>query len=164
MIEVLNIILNYYFESNKIFDKNSAWANVIKLFIISQSVCPWQAFPPTLMLVVEARAQCYKTFYGRKLRLFIISQSVVPGNPFQSSLMFEGKAGAYPNETPFRCSTLGYTPGFIHKHQTRQEKIGKGKHSSLLRKFIHYGRKKFYNIDTWSLAGKSLVRDKRSNF
>jgi len=32
----------------------------------------------------------------------------VPGKPFQPSLMFASKAGAYPNEAPFRCSTLGW--------------------------------------------------------
>jgi hypothetical protein len=31
----------------------------------------------------------------------------VLGKPFQPSLMFEGKAGAYPSEAPFRRSTLG---------------------------------------------------------
>jgi hypothetical protein len=31
----------------------------------------------------------------------------VSGKPFQPSLMFQGKAGAYPSEAPFRCSTLG---------------------------------------------------------
>jgi len=30
----------------------------------------------------------------------------VPGKPFQPSLMFAGKAGAYPSEASFRCSTL----------------------------------------------------------
>jgi len=31
----------------------------------------------------------------------------VPGKPFKPSLIFAGKAGAYPSEAPFRCSTLG---------------------------------------------------------
>jgi hypothetical protein len=29
------------------------------------------------------------------------------GKPFQHGLMLGGKAGAYPIEAPFRCSTLG---------------------------------------------------------
>jgi hypothetical protein len=29
----------------------------------------------------------------------------VPRQPFQPSLMFVGKAGAYPSEAPFICST-----------------------------------------------------------
>jgi hypothetical protein len=31
----------------------------------------------------------------------------VPLKPFQASLMTVGKAGVYPFEEPFRCSTLG---------------------------------------------------------
>jgi len=30
-----------------------------------------------------------------------------PGKPFQERIVFGGKAGVYPNETPFRRSTLG---------------------------------------------------------
>ncbi len=67
MIEVFNIIFNCCFENNKNFDKNSAGANVIKLFIISYSVCPWQAFPPTLMFVGEARSQAGKSCKGQML-------------------------------------------------------------------------------------------------
>jgi len=40
----------------------------------------------------------------------------VLGKPFQPILMFAGKAGAYPSEAPFRCCTLGYAAGLIHKH------------------------------------------------
>ena len=54
-----------------------AGANVIKLFT----------------------AVIYKFSYS--VRVF------VPGKIFQPSLMFVGKAGAYPVEEPFRCSTLG---------------------------------------------------------
>jgi hypothetical protein len=39
--------------------------------------------------------------------------------PFQPSLMFASRAGAYPSEAPFTGSTLGYSPGLIHKHLTR---------------------------------------------
>jgi hypothetical protein len=31
----------------------------------------------------------------------------VPGKPFQPSLMFASKAGAYMNEAPFSCFTIG---------------------------------------------------------
>ncbi len=58
------------------------------------------------------RGQCYKTFYGRNLRIFVF----VPGKTFQPSLMFTGKAGAYPSEAPFRCTTLWYAPGLTYKH------------------------------------------------
>ncbi len=60
----------------------------------------------------QARGQCFKTFYGRKLRLFMISQSVVPCKPFQPSLMFAGKARAYLSEAPFQVlhSRVGSWP------------------------------------------------------
>jgi hypothetical protein len=57
-----------------------------------------------------------------------------------------GKAGAYSSETPFMCSTLGQAPGLALKQLTRLERLAKSKHSSLLQKFITYGRKMFYNI------------------
>jgi hypothetical protein len=46
---------------------------------------------------------------------------VVPGKPLQPSLILQGKAGAYPNEEPFGCSTLGKVPGLTSKHYTRLE-------------------------------------------
>ncbi len=36
--------------------------------------------------------------------------------------------------------------GLTHKHQTRQERLAKDKPSSLLQKFVNYGRRKFSNI------------------
>ncbi len=39
--------------------------------------------------------------------------------------------------------------GLNHKQQTKQEKIAKDKHSSLLQTFVNYGCKKFYNIGAW---------------
>jgi hypothetical protein len=66
----------------------------------------------------------------------------VPGKPnFQPGLMFTGKSRAYPNEAPLRLA-----PGFTHKHCTRLERLARDKHSSLLRKFVNYNCKKFYNI------------------
>ncbi len=70
--------------------------------------------------------------------------------PFQLSLMFAGKARVYPREAPFRCSTVDQAPALSHKHKTRLEKLAKDKRSSLLWKVVTYGRKRFYNIDTWS--------------
>jgi hypothetical protein len=46
--------------------------------------------------------QCYKTFSE-----FTIFHVFVLGKPFQHCVMIAGKAGAYPSEAPFRCSTLG---------------------------------------------------------
>ncbi len=70
----------------------------------------------------------------------------VPGKPFQPSIMFAIKAGAYMNESPFRCSTLGYAPGLTHKHLTRLERVAKNKHSSLLQKSVNYDRKIFIGL------------------
>ncbi len=67
----------------------------------------------------------------------------------QPSLIF-GSLPAYLSEAPFRNSTLGYAPYLTHKHYTRLERLARDKRSSLLRKLITCGRKKFYNIDTRS--------------
>jgi hypothetical protein len=69
-----------------------------------------------------------------------------PGKLFKPSLTFAGKAGAYPNEAFFRCSTLGYAPDFTHKYVTRLEKLARDKHSRLLQEFVTYDSKKSYNI------------------
>jgi hypothetical protein len=57
--------------------------------------------------------------------------------------MFADKAEAYPSETLFRYSSLGWAPGLTHRHQTRLEKLAGDKYSSLLRKIINYGQKSF---------------------
>ncbi len=57
--------------------------------------------------------------------------------------MFEGLGGAYLSEASFIYSTLGCAPGLTHKHNTKH---AKGKRASLLRKFVNYGRKKFYSF------------------
>jgi hypothetical protein len=69
------------------------------------------------------------------------------------------KARAYPSEAPFRCSTLGYAPGLTHKHKTRLGRLARDKHSSLLRKSVNYGRKKFYSV--WHQACKNASLSRR---
>ncbi len=53
-------------------------------------------------MVLGPRANVIKLFtaFHNKLEL-------VPGKPLQPCLMLTGKAGAYPSEAPFRCSSLG---------------------------------------------------------
>ncbi len=65
--------------------------------------------------------------------------------------MFAGKAAAYLNEAPFRCSTLGWAPDLAQKHYTRLERHATDKHSSLLQKSVYYGQKtvKCSNIGPW---------------
>ncbi len=66
----------------------------------------------------------------------------VHGKPLLPRVTFAGKAGAYPNETPFRCSTLGLT----RKHWTWLERLVREKHSNLLPKSVNFDHKKFYRI------------------
>jgi hypothetical protein len=47
---------------------------------------------------------------GPSLQMFVMP---VSGRPFQSSVMLVSEAGAYQNETPFKCSTVMYTPEAI---------------------------------------------------
>ncbi len=75
-----------------------------------------------------------ENIYARKLRLFIKARAFVPVKPFQTSVMLVGKARAYPNATPFRCSTLGYAPGLTRKHLTRLERLARDKGSSYYEK------------------------------
>ncbi len=54
--------------------------------------------------------------------------------------MFKVEARAYPS----------VAPGLIHKRKTRLEKNATDKHSNLLQALVNYGRKMFYNAETWS--------------
>ncbi len=74
--------------------------------------------------------------------------------------MFAGKAGAYPSEAPFRCSTLGQVPGLTRKHQTRLERLARDKHSSLIRKSVNYGCKKFYGTGPWPFQSSLMFASK----
>jgi hypothetical protein len=56
--------------------------------------------------------------------------------------MFADKAEAYLREAPFKCSTLGQTPGLTPKHKARLERLSRDKRSSLLQKIVTYGHKK----------------------
>jgi hypothetical protein len=49
--------------------------------------------------------------------------------------------------------TLKVGSSLACKHYTRLERLAKDMDSSLLQKSVNYGRKKFYNIDTWGGDG-----------
>ncbi len=49
--------------------------------------------------------------------------------------------------TPLRCSTLGLALGLIHKKYTILKRLARDKNSNLLREFVTFRRKKFYNIE-----------------
>ncbi len=67
-------------------------------------------------------------------------------------------------KTFFGSSTLGQAPGLTHKHQNRLERLGKDKHSSLVRKFVNYGRKKFYSIGPSDLCYKNFYGSNYCHF
>ncbi len=56
------------------------------------------------------------------------------------------RQGAYLSKAPSKCSIIGETLNIKIKYLTQLESTARDKHSSLLRKFVNYGRKKFYNI------------------
>jgi hypothetical protein len=60
--------------------------------------------------------------------------------------MLADKVRSLPmSEVPEKYSTeIG--SGLLRRHQTRLEKLARDKHSSLLRKSIKYGCKKFHNV------------------
>jgi hypothetical protein len=80
-----------------------------------------------------------------------------PGKPFQPGLIFVGKARSLPyigaSERLF--NRIGSC--FTNKHWTRLERLNRSKYSSLLLKFVTYGRKKFYNIGPGSNVIKMSV-------
>ncbi len=67
--------------------------------------------------------------------------------------MFVGKARSLPySAAPESYATWGGS-GLTYKPYTRLERLAREKHSSFLRKFVNYGRKKFNNIGPrrWSI-------------
>ncbi len=54
----------------------------------------------------ETWGQCDESFYGSHLFMNFRNKLEL----FQPSLIYAGKAGAYPSEAPFRCSTQGQAP------------------------------------------------------
>ena len=70
--------------------------------------------------------------------------------PFEPSLMFVGKYRAYLIVEQLKCALTG----FSCKHWTRMERPARDKRSRLLRKFVNYGLKKFYNIG----SGPNVVK------
>ncbi len=112
-------------------------------------------FTYIILSSVKAEANVIKLFMvvsQNFLNIFVISQRVCPWKAFSyPSLMFASKAKSLSlSGAPFRCFTW-VGSGLICKHQTRLERLARDKRSNLLRKFVTYGRKKFYNIDQKTL-------------
>jgi len=69
---------------------------------------------------------------------------VVLDKPFQPSLMFVGKAGAYPSESPLRCSTLGQAPALFVNLRLDwkglpETEAASARRSTVLGLFLQYG-------------------------
>ena len=54
------------------------------------------------------------------------------------------RPGAYPSASKRFVNRAGSC--FTNKHETKVERLVRDKHSSLLRTFVNYGHKKFYNF------------------
>jgi hypothetical protein len=81
-----------------------------------------------------------------------------PAKPFWPSVILAGKARIQPKMgAPERCFTW-VGSGLTHRHYTRLERVVREKHTSLLRKIVTIGRKKFYNTDPWGQYYKTLFR------
>ncbi len=90
-----------------------------------------------------------KNFYSHNLGFSSLARVFVPGKPFRPSLMFMGKArDVLQTAAPERCFAL-VGSGLPNKHYTWLEKLATDNSSSLIRKFVTYGRKKFDNIGPW---------------
>ncbi len=86
------------------------------------------------------RSLYYKTFYGRNLRIFIINLCVCLWQAFTA----KSNVWGWGQEPTLEWSTWKV----LHKGR-----LARDRHSSLLRKSVNYGRKKFY-----STGAKCLYR------
>jgi hypothetical protein len=73
-------------------------------------------FAPGLSFELMNWDNVIKKFYVRELRMLAINWSACPWQAFLKDVMFTNKAGTYPIESPFRCSTLVQAPGHTLKH------------------------------------------------
>jgi len=62
-------------------------------------------FAPGLSFELMNWDNVIKNFYVRELRMLAINWSVCPWQAFLKDVMVTNKAGNYPIESPFRCST-----------------------------------------------------------
>jgi hypothetical protein len=59
--------------------------------------------------------------------------------------MFASKAKSSTKRGETERGSTWVGSGLAHKHYSRLERLARDKHSSLLRKSVHYGGKKFYS-------------------
>ncbi len=111
----------------------------------------------------------FKTTTGRNvIKLFI---SVIRNkleclsleSVYQPCLKFATKSTVYLSVAVERCSTPRQATDLRHIHQIRLERLARDKHSSLLRKLVNYGRKKFYEIGPRCKQTQLLVAGTRAS-
>ncbi len=61
------------------------------------------------------------------------------------------KAGTYPNEEPFRCSTIGQAPGLAKQTTDQAGKACYGQTLKLITEVHKLRTKKFITLGTWAL-------------
>ncbi len=103
------------------------------------------------------RCQCFKTV--RNLRMFVISQSV-QHYPFQPDLICEDKARSLPQIGASKCCLTFGQPYLKTIYQA--ERPARDKHSSLLRRFVNYGRKRFITLGKYSLLQFKLEFEQKT--
>jgi hypothetical protein len=77
----------------------------------------------------------------------------------QPSLMFLGTEETYLSVKQLKGCLIWVSSGLLYKHYTRLEMLARDKHSSLLRKFVIYDCKWFYNIGAKRQCYKKFVRN-----
>ncbi len=97
--------------------------------------------------------------------MFVMSQIVCPWQGFPAESNICGLQLELPQSgAPERCFTQVVSI-LTHKHQTKLERSARDKHSSLLRTFVKYNHKKFYNIGPRCQCYKTFfsINDDRAN-
>ncbi len=93
--------------------------------------------------------QCYNTFSVCNLRIFMKSRCVCPWQTVPAQARIVGEARSLPQSGATERWFTWVGSGLTCNHYTRMDRLARDKHSSLLRKFVNYGQKKFYNIGPW---------------
>jgi hypothetical protein len=145
------------------FYKRSRLDVTISCLVLKSNACLMhgQAYSSfAIFLFARPMVKMFKVRVGHSqniLRSTYESLSVFLARPFQPSLIFVGKARRVPySGVPERCLTwVGLS--LTCKYYIRLERSARDKHTSLLRSFINYGCKKFYNIGTWSCMIRDLL-------
>ncbi len=97
---------------------------------------------------LSSPCKSYKTFYARNLRMSLISQSVCSWQTFSAQYNVCGPTQLEHLNLPHPL----YSGCLYTQTKDQPGKTCQGQHSSLLRTFSNYGRKKF--LKNWTLAGK----------